>query len=73
MIQLIETAFDVKVFFQESSYELHHYDDGSYVDFKVKKINDTRTLCRLVQNLEFRLFEQDGYIIIRIFEDFREY
>lgn len=73
MIQLIDTAYDVKVFCAEGSYELHHYDDGSYVDIKVKKINDPRTLCRLVNNLDFRLIEQDGNILIRIFEDFREY
>lgn len=73
MIQLIEIAYDVKVFCAVSSYELHHYDDGSYVDIKVMKINDPRTLCRLVKNLEFRLIEEEGNIVIRIFEDFREY
>lgn len=73
MIKLIETAYDVNVFCAECSYELYHYDDGSYVDIKVKKINDLPTLCRIVKDLEFRLFEKDGYIVIRIFEDFREY
>lgn len=73
MIQLLETAYNVKVFCAQCSYELYDYDDGSYVDIKVRNINDPRTLCRLVKNLDFRLIEKDGYILIRIVEDFKEY
>ena len=66
--ELIETAFDIKVFFSVSSYELHHYEDGSFVDFHVKKIVDLPTLINLANGLELKFFADDNAIIVRLFE-----
>ena len=71
--EMIETSFDVKCHLQVGSYELHHYDDGSYTDFKTPKINDLSTLLAITRGLEVRLFSQDGSIVVRVFEDFKEY
>lgn len=66
--ELIEIAFDVKVFFQLSSYELHHYEDGSYVDFHVRKVVDLPTLIKIANGLELKFFAEDGTMIVRLFE-----
>lgn len=66
--ELIEIAFDVKVFFQLSSYELHHYEDGSYVDFHVRKVVDLPTLIKIANGLELKFFADDGTMIVRLFE-----
>lgn len=66
--ELIERACDIKCHFELSSFELHHYCDGSYVDFRVTKINDLQTLIRLAGGLGLKLFADDDYVIVRLFE-----
>ena len=66
--ELIDTAFDVKVFFQIASYELHHYEDGSFVDFHVHKVVDLPTLIKIANGLELKFFAEDGSMIVRLFE-----
>lgn len=66
--ELIEVSFDVKVFFQIASYELHHYEDGSFSDFHVKKIVDLPTLIKVAQGLELKFFADGDFIIVRLFE-----
>lgn len=70
--ELIERAFDIKVLFQLSSYELHHYEDGSYVDFHVQKVLCLPTLVKLAGKLELKFFSADGYMIVRLFEDYQD-
>ena len=67
--KLIDTCYDIKVFLAVSSYELHQYEDGSYADFKVRKVNDPGTLLRIVGSHEVRLFADGDYIIIRVLEN----
>lgn len=66
--ELIEKAYDIKVFFSLGSYELNHYEDGSYVDFHVQKVVDLPTLIQLAGNLELKFFAGNGYMIVRLFE-----
>lgn len=66
--ELIEIAFDVKVLFGLGSYELHHYEDGSFVDFHVKKITDINSLLKVASGLELKFFAEDNFIIVRLFE-----
>lgn len=66
--ELIEIAFDVKVYFQLDSYRLFHYEDGSYVDFHVRKVVDLPTLIRIANGLELKFFADDGTMIVRLFE-----
>lgn len=66
--ELIEIAWDIKIFFQVGSYELHHYEDGSFIDFRVKKITDLPTLRRLSQGLTLKFFAEDSLVIVRLFE-----
>ena len=72
MVELIERAYDLKVYFALSSYELHHFDDGSYVDLRTKSIKDPRTLCRLAGRLTFYILETDNGLVVRLFEDYNE-
>lgn len=66
--ELIERAYDIKVFFSLGSYEMHQYEDGSFVDFHVQKVVDLPTLQRLAGGLELKFFSGDGYLIVRLFE-----
>lgn len=66
--ELIEKAYDIKVFFSLGSYELHHYEDGSYVDFYVLKVVDLPALIRLAGDLELKFFAENGRMIVRLFE-----
>lgn len=66
--ELIERAYDIKVYFGLGCYELHQYEDGSYVDFHVQKVVDLPTLQRLAGGLEIKFFSGDGYMTVRLFE-----
>lgn len=70
--KLIEVAFDIKVFFQVASYTLFQYEDGSYVEFRIRKVKDLPTLLRLSNGLEVFLYESEGVIIVRVYENFSE-
>lgn len=70
--ELIERALDIKVMLQVGSFELHHYEDGSFVDFHVQKVLNLPTLINLAGKLEFKFFNADGYIIMRLFEDYQD-
>lgn len=69
----IETCFDIKVFLAVGSYELHDYEDGDYADFRVNKIKDPKTLSRIIGNLDYWILADNGSIIVRVYEDFKEY
>ena len=66
--ELIERSFDLKVFFQLSSYELHQYEDGSYSDFHVQKVVDLPGLVNLAGGLELKFFHDTTSMIVRLFE-----
>lgn len=72
LIDLIEVAFDVKVYFGVSSYELHQYDDGSYVYFLVQKIPDVKRLLSLANGLDMRILHDERGIIVRLSENYEE-
>lgn len=66
--ELIERAYAIKIFFSIGSYELYHYEDGSYADFKVLKVVDLPTLIRLAGGLELKFFADGDRMIVRLFE-----
>lgn len=68
LTELIERAYDIKVHFSLGHYELHQYDDGSFVDFHVQKVNDLPALQRLAGDLWLKFLSGDGFIIVRLFE-----
>ena len=70
--QLIEISKDVQVFLGIGSFELHFFEDGSYTEFRVYKVNDVAALVAMVQGLRLSLYHNDIYIIVRVEEDFTE-
>ena len=68
LLELIEKAYKIKVYFNLGSYEMHQYEDGSFVDFHVQKVVDLPTLQRIAGELELKFFVGDGYLIVRLFE-----
>lgn len=71
-ITFIDTCFNVKCYLRVDSYELHHYEDGDYADFKVTLINDPKNLLSVVGNHECRFLADDEFIRVRVFENFVE-
>lgn len=68
LTELIDTAYNIKVYFQIAHYALYQYEDGSYVDFQVKKVTDLKKLTSLAGGLELKFFAGENFIIIRLFE-----
>lgn len=67
--KLINVAFDLKLFFQVSSYTLFQYEDGSYVEFNVRKVKDLPKLLELCQGLEINFFSSELDILVRVEEN----
>ena len=72
LAELIDRAYDIKVFFALGSYELNHYQDGSFADFRVRKVVDLPKLIELADGLELKFFHEENYIIVRLMERFSE-
>lgn len=73
MEELIERSFDLKINLCIGSYELHHYDDGSFSDFHVSEIKNPKEINKVIGPLTYRIFQDERGIVIRVFEDFQEY
>ena len=71
--ELLDRAFDIKVLFRVSWYELHQYEDGSYVDFHVQRVDCLPKLLELAGSLELKFFPANGYMIVRLIEDYEEW
>lgn len=72
LVELIEVAFNVKVYFGVISYEFYQYYDGSYVDFHVQNIPEVKSLLCLANGLDMRILHDERYIIVRLFENYVE-
>lgn len=68
----IDKCFDVKVHLAVGSYEVHDYEDGDYADFKVEKIKDPKTLSRIIGNLDYQIFAEYSFVIVRVYENYEE-
>lgn len=69
-ITFVDTCYRVKTYLCLDSYELHAYEDGDYADFKVTKINDPKTLSRLIGKHDYKILADDGCLRLRVFEIF---
>lgn len=69
----IDTCFDIKCHLAVHCYEMHHYDDGAYADFKVGTSVEPAALLSILNGHSCRILAGDGDIIVRVFENFKEY
>lgn len=67
--QLIEVAYDIKLYLGVGSYSVHQYEDGSFVEFKVHKIENARGLIELANGLKVLIFHCEDDIRVRVEED----
>lgn len=72
LAELIDKAYGIKVYFSVPSYELNHYEDGSFIDFHVTKIADVPLLLKLAGGLDLKIFGGEGKITVRLFERYVE-
>lgn len=67
--KLLDVAIDLKVFFEVPSYTLFHYEDGSYVEFVVRKVKNLPKVLELCQGLEINFFGHELDILVRVEEN----
>lgn len=72
MSDMLERCVDIKVALSISNFNLYWFEDGSYADFRVAKINNPREIDRLSGGLEYRIFVEDNFLILRVFENYQE-
>lgn len=66
--ELIDVAFRIKVHLSVGSYEFHHYDENSYVDFRTRYIKDPLALLRIAHGLQLYIFADNDSVIVRLYE-----
>lgn len=66
--ELIEVGYDIKIHLTVGHYELHHYDDGSFIDFRTTKIENPRRLIEIASGLDIRIYAEENKILVRVFE-----
>lgn len=72
MSDFLERCVDVKTALSVSNFNLYWFEDGSYADFRVTKIKNPREIDRLLEGLEYLIFAEDNYLILRVFENYQE-
>ena len=70
--ELIDRANDIQVSLGDTSYQLNHHETGSYVEFRVTKIDNLPMLMGLAGGLKLKMFGEEGYILVRLFESDNE-
>lgn len=74
MENLIETCFKIKVCLSVASYVVHDYEDGSFADFYVKKLDKLQQLLKIAAGKDVLILpHSESLIIVRVFEDFQDY
>lgn len=66
--ELIERANNIKTYLEVSKFELSYYDDGSFIDFRVKAINQLQGLLSLAGFCQLKIFADENEMVIRMFE-----
>lgn len=72
MSDFLEKCVDIKTALSVSNFNLYWFEDGSYADFRVAKINNPRGIERVSGGLDYRIFAEDNYLILRVFENYQE-
>ena len=69
LAKLIEVADAIASLLDKHEYELHRYDDVSYVDFHVFALKNLPALMECAASLELKILHDDKFIILRIEEE----
>lgn len=71
LIDLLEISRSVKEAFNAACYEVNDYNDGSFVEIRLQKIRNVDNLTKLTQGFDVNLYPSEGYIIVRIHENYK--
>ena len=69
---LIEVAYSVKIYFKVGSFDLHMYEDGSFVDFHVREISSVEDFMKRIPHLGVKILFDERGILVRLFENYSE-
>lgn len=68
LIKLIEVADAIASILDKHEYELHRYDDESFVDFHVFSLRNMPALLEKAAGLELKILHENNFIVLRIME-----
>lgn len=66
--ELIEVASNVQELLKCSSFDLHRYNSGSYVELVTLKVTDVKGLLETANGLDLKLFGGSVSILVRLYE-----
>lgn len=73
LIDLLEVSRSVKVAYNAISYEVYDYEDGSYTEFRLQKVHGVDKLAKLTKGFDVNIYTSDGFVIVRIYENYSNY
>lgn len=69
LLDLIEVSRSVKTVVNTTCYEVHEFEDGSYVEIRLQKVASVEKLVNLTKGFNVSFHAEDNAIIIRIYEN----
>ena len=70
LLALFEVSREIKVACYATCYEVHDYEDGSYVDLRLRKAVSVEKLASLTKGFDVSLHAENDEIVVRIQENY---
>lgn len=72
-IEMLDKALEIEKILSLDKFEMHHYGDGSYCDFRVvSRVFCLPALCEIAKPLDFVIFPGSEYMTLRLYERYEE-
>lgn len=72
-IEMLDKALEIEKMLSLDKFEMHHYGDGSYCDFRiVSRVWFVPALCKIANPLEFAFLPGSEYMTLRLYERYEE-
>lgn len=68
-LKLLSVAYDLMVFLNRSSFEVHTDDESAYVDLKTSAEFSAVRLVEMAAGFRVNLYPAGSFILVRVYED----
>lgn len=68
-LKLLSVAYDLMVFLNRSSFEVHTDDESAYVDLKTSTEFSAVRLVEMAAGFRVNLYPAGSFILVRVYED----
>lgn len=72
LADFIDKCLSIRKHLNVSSFELHDHADGAHADFRVYEPQEISRLAITTQGYDVRVFAEENYLIIRIYEKYND-